>query len=58
MESKKKLSGSEYKKQAKLKKLKHVALIKSCRKLDTMFLPSTNSSKFFLLSTIIKQLTT
>jgi len=31
MEASKKLSGSGYRKQAKLKKLKHVALIKTCR---------------------------
>jgi len=47
MEAKKKLSGSEYRKQAKIKKLKHDELIKNCRKLDSMFKP-TNSSKLFL----------
>jgi len=48
MEAKKKLSGSGYRKQAKIKKLKQEALIKSCRKLDSMFKPSTNSSKLFV----------
>lgn len=50
MESKKKLSGSGYRKKAKIKKLKQVALIKKCRKLDSMFKPSTISSKLFLLN--------
>ncbi|XP_060852987.1 zinc finger MYM-type protein 1-like isoform X2 [Rhopalosiphum padi] len=44
MEAKKKLSGSGYRKQAKIKKLKHDALIKNCRKLDSMFKPSNNSN--------------
>jgi len=49
MESKKKLSGSGFRKQAKIKKLKHDALIRNCRKLDSVFKPSINSSKLFLL---------
>jgi len=49
MGANKKLSGSGYRKQAKLKQLKHVALIKTCRKLDGIFKPSTISSKLFLL---------
>jgi len=54
MEAKKKLSGSGYRKQAKIKKLKHDALIKNCRKLDSMFKPSTNSSKLFLFLFLLK----
>ncbi|CAI6371600.1 unnamed protein product [Macrosiphum euphorbiae] len=41
MGANKKLSGSGYRKQAKLKQLKHVELIKTCRKLDGLFKPST-----------------